>query len=148
MSAEVVEARPIRTARIAYIAAAIVFGTFVFVALVMRRESAGAHFGPKDQVFTAVIGVILGGLCLLPTRPRLHADSEGVRLRGFVAGWRTIPWELIERVEFPSNARFARVVLPAEEILAIYAVQRIDRERSVEVMRGLRALFAVAHPTS
>jgi hypothetical protein len=37
-------------------------------------------------------------------------------------------------------------VLPGEETLAIYAVQRLDREQSVEVMRRLRALFAATHP--
>ena len=37
-------------------------------------------------------------------------------------------------------------LLPGEETLAIYAVQRLDREQSVEVMRRLRALFAATHP--
>ena len=43
--------------------------------------------------------------------------------------------------------RFARLVLPGEETLAIYAVQRLDKERAVEVMRRLRVLFATTHPT-
>lgn len=141
-----VTAQPIKTARIAYAGAVVVFLAFVAVALLMRRYSDGAHFTWKDQAFTVVIGVILGGLCLMPTRPRLNADEQAVRMRNYLGGWRTVPWELIERVEFPSNARFARVVLPAEEILAIYAVQRMDRERSVQVMRELRALHALTHP--
>jgi hypothetical protein len=33
------------------------------------------------------------------------------------------------------------VVLPGEEVLALYAVQRLDAEQSVAVMRGLRALL-------
>jgi hypothetical protein len=137
-----VTAQPIRTARIAYAASVVVLVAFVLVALLMKKYSDGAHFSWKDQLFTVVIGVILAGLCIMPTRPRLRADSEAVRLRNYLGGWRTVPWELIERVEFPAKSRFARIVLPGEEIFAIYAVQRMDRERSVAVMRELRALLA------
>jgi hypothetical protein len=143
-----VTARPVITARIGYGAAAFVLVVFVVVALLMKTDNAGAHFDAKDQAFTVVIGVILAGLCLLPTRPRMVADRDGVRLRGYLGGYRTVPWDLITRVEFPANARFARLVLPAEEILAIYAVQRMDRARSVAVMRQLRALFAETHPVA
>jgi hypothetical protein len=68
-----------------------------------------------------------------------------VRLRAFLGGWRTVPWELIVAVEFPSKVRFARLVLPAEETLAIYAVQRFDKAQAVDVMRRLRALHAATH---
>ena len=51
-------------------------------------------------------------------------------------------------VEFPSGARFARLVLPADEIFAIYAIQRMDGEYAVERMRALRALFAATHPVA
>jgi hypothetical protein len=53
---------------------------------------------------------------------------------------------MVVRVEFPSNVRFARLVLPGEETLAVYAVQRLDRAYAVEAMRGLRRLFAETHP--
>lgn len=138
----VVTARPIVMARIGYVAAAVVFGVFLITAIVMPHANAGAHFGVKDQAGTAVLGVILGGLLLMPTRPRLYADADGVRLRAFLGGWRTVPWDVVVAVEFPSTVRFARLVLPAEETLAIYAVQRLDREQAVDVMRQLRALFA------
>lgn len=141
-----VDARPVVMARIGWSAALFVFLAFAITALLMRRDNAGAHFGPKDQVATFVLGVILGGLFVMLTRPRLHADLDAVRLRSFLGDWRTIPWELISRVEFPSKLRFARLVLPGEETLAVYAVQRMDKERAVEAMRGLRALFAATHP--
>jgi hypothetical protein len=67
-------------------------------------------------------------------------------MRAFLGGWRVVPWDLVVRVEFPSNVRFARLVLPGEETLAIYAVQRMDHERAVSAMRGLRRLFAETHP--
>jgi hypothetical protein len=144
----VVDARPVVMARIGWTCAAVVLVAFVVVALVMRRDNAGAHFGPKDQLGTLIVGVILAGLFVMFTRPRLHADLTAVRMRSFLGGWRTVPWELIVRVEFPSKVRFARIVLPGEETLALYAVQRLDKERAVEVMRRLRVLFAATHPGS
>jgi len=147
VSVEEVSARPVLMTRIGYASAVSVFTIFLVIAFVMPHDNAGAHFGVKDQVGTAVLGVILGGLFLMLTRPRLHADRESVRLRSFLGGWRVVPWDLVVGVEFPSKVRFARIVLPGEETLAIYAVQRLDKDQAVEVMRRLRALFATTHPT-
>src|SRR5262249_41269474 len=44
-SPDIVFARPIKTARIANVAAVIVFGVFVIVAIVMPHANAGATFG-------------------------------------------------------------------------------------------------------
>ena len=69
-----------------------------------------------------------------------------MRIRGYVGNWRTVPWAAIVAVDFPSNVRFARLVLPGDESFAVYAVQRMDREYAVTRMRGLRQLFAQTHP--
>lgn len=138
---EVVEARPVVSLRIGYALAVVVFATFVVIALVMRRANDGVPFTYKDQWGTAFVGFVLAGLCLMPTRPRLRADREAIQTRAFLGGWRTIPWEVVVRLDFPRNVRFARVVLPAEEAVAIYAVQRWDGQRAVVAMRGLRALL-------
>ncbi|PZS17270.1 MAG: hypothetical protein DLM57_08755 [Pseudonocardiales bacterium] len=140
-------ARPVLMSRIGYASASIVLAIFLIVAVVMPHANAGAHFGVKDQIATAAIGVVLGGLFLTLTRPRLHADRDSLRLRAFLGGWRTVPWDVVVGVEFPSRVRFARIVLPGEETLAIYAVQRLDRDQAIDVMRRLRALFAATHPT-
>jgi hypothetical protein len=137
-----VTAKPVTSARLARVAAAVVLAVFIVVALVMTHANAGASFGPKDQVGTGVLGALIASGFLLLTRPRLVADHASVRMRSFVGGYRTVPWDLIVGVEFPAKVRFARVVLPGEETLALYAVQRLDREQSVEVMRGLRLLLA------
>jgi hypothetical protein len=145
---EVVTARPIRTARIANAAAAITLAVFVVVAIVMPHANAGASFGWKDQVFTAVLGAVVAGGLRLPARPRLRADAEAVHMRSYLGNWRTIPWDAVVAVEFPSTVRFARLVLPGDETLALYAVQRVDREHAVETMHGLRRLFAATHPVA
>jgi hypothetical protein len=137
-----VQARPFVMSRIGYVCATVVLVAFVVTAVVMPHANAGAHFGVKDQVATGVVGVILAGLFFTLTRPRLDADARAVRMRGFLGGWRTVPWDVVVAVDFPASVRFARLVLPAEETLAIYAVHRLDGSRAVETMRRLRALFA------
>ncbi|HEY3737482.1 MAG TPA: PH domain-containing protein [Jatrophihabitans sp.] len=144
---DVVAARPIRLARIGWACAAAVLAVFIVIALVMKQHNAGAHFLADDQLGTLVIGIILAGLFVMPTRPRLRADAEGVHLRSFLGGWRHVPWELVVRIDFPRKVRFARVVLPAEESLAIYAVSRLDKRESVATMNQLRALHAKFGPT-
>ena len=141
-----VQARPYLMSRIGYVSAAVVLVVFVVTAIVMPHANAGAHFGIEDQVATAVIGVILAGLCFMLTRPRLDADRNAVRMRSFLGGWRTVPWDVVVAVEFPSSVRFARLVLPGEETLALYAVQRMDGKRAVDAMRRLRVLFASTRP--
>jgi Bacterial PH domain len=145
---DVVAARPQTAGRIANITAAVVFVIFVVIAIVMPHANAGATFGWKDQVFTVVVGAVVAGGLRLPARPRLHADRTAVHMRSFLGNWRTIPWEAVVAVEFPSNVRFARIVLPGDETLALYAVQRLDREQAVVTMQGLRRLFAVTHPVA
>ena len=142
----VVRARPIRSGRIAHIVGAVVFVIFVFVAVVMRRDNAGATFGHLDQVFTVVLGALAATGLHLISRPRLYADRNAIRLRGFVGNGRVIPWDVVVAVEFPSSVRFARVRMPGEETLAIYAVQRGDKAAAVAAMRGLRQLFELTHP--
>lgn len=138
----VVESRPVLVGKIADTAAVVVFATFVVIAVVMRHANAGASFGWKDQTFTVVLGAIVAGGLHLPARPRLRADAEAVRMRSYLGNWRTIPWDVVVGVEFPSNVRFARLVLPGDEALALYAVQRLDGERAVRTMQALRRLFA------
>jgi Bacterial PH domain len=140
-----VTARPIKTTRLAVAAAATVLAVFVVVAIVMPHANAGASFTWKDQVATGIVGVVLAGFILVLTRPRLCADESGVRVRNHWGPEKTVPWDVIVAVEFPKGRHFARLVLPADETIPLYAVQRSDREHSVAVMRELRELLARTH---
>ena len=142
----VVTARPVRMTKIGRWTAAFVVVLFIVIAFVMTTANAGVTFDRKDQVGTAILGLIIASGFLLLTRPSLIADETSVRSRSFLGDYRTIPWEVVVRVEFPAKARFARLVLPGDELLALYAVQRMDRQESVETMRRLRELFALTHP--
>jgi hypothetical protein len=142
----VVTAKPIKTARIANAAAAVALIVFVMVAILMPTDNAGATFGIKDQIFTVVIGLVVAGGLRLPARPRLRADAEAVRLRSYLGNYRTVPWSTVVGLEFPPNSRFARLILPGDELFAIYAVQRMDGEHAVRTMHALRSLFASSRP--
>src|SRR4051812_29057486 len=144
---EVVTARPVRAVWYAVLAAVAVLVLFAVAALLLRRTSGdGVGFTTADQVGIAGTGLLLALALLSLTWPRLRADLAGVDTRGFFSGYRHVDWDLVVAVEFPSKARFARLVLPGDELIALYAVQRGDGERSVAVMQGLRALFAATHP--
>ena len=137
-----VRARPVRAARIAVVIAAIVLTAFVIIAVVLPKTTDGVSFTPADQFGIGGVGMLISAGILLFARPRVRADANGVDTRGFLGGYRHIDWDLVNAVEFPPKVRFARLVLPGEELIPLYAVQRGDRDRSVEVMRGLRALHA------
>jgi hypothetical protein len=144
-----VRARSRVLSRVGYVSAIVVFLGFIAIAQVMRQDNAGAHFVEADQVGAGVVGLMLAGMCLMATRPRLRADAEAIRLRSFLGGWRVVPWDVVVRVEFPRRVQFARLVLPGDELLVIYAIARVDKQRAVVAMRQLRALFAAvdaAHP--
>ena len=142
---EPVTARPVRSARIAVLAAAVVVVVFGIAAAILRSTyDDGVSFTAADQLGIAGTGVLVALGLLSLTRPRLRADARGVDCRGFFTGYRHVDWELVTAVEFPPKARFARLVLPGDELITLYAVQRGDAERSVVVMRGLRALFAAS----
>ncbi len=142
-----VQSRPVRSARIATVVAAVVFVVFMVIALLLPHTTAGVRFTGADQFGMAGVGVLLSIGILSFTRPRMRADERGVDTRGFLGGYRHVDWDLIRAVEFPPKVRFGRLVLPGEELIPLYAVQRGDTERSVEVMDRLRVLHA-EHPAA
>jgi hypothetical protein len=135
-----VTARPVKASRIAIVVALVVAAAFIACAVVLPHTADGVPFTLADQFGIGGTGLLIAlGITLL-TRPRMRADAAGVDTRGFLGGYRHIDWDLINSVDFPPKARFARLVLPGEELIVLYAVQRGDAERSVTVMQHLRAL--------
>ena len=140
--ATVITARPVRSATIATVVAAIVLIALLVVAVILPGTSDGVKFTGADQFGVAGIGVLIATGILSLRRPRLRADRSGVDTRPFFGGYRHVDWDLVVAVEFPPKVRFARLVLPGDELIPLYAVQRGDGERSVAVMDALRTLFA------
>jgi hypothetical protein len=143
----IVKAQPIRSARIATAIAIVVVVILSVIAVILPRTADGVNFTAADQWGIAGIGVLIALGILRFLHPRMRADENGVDTRPFIGGYRHIDWDLVRAVEFPPKVRFARLVLPGDELIPLYAVQRGDGERSVEVMDGLRALHARSRNT-
>jgi hypothetical protein len=141
-----VTARPVKSARIAVLAAAVVAVAFVIIAVLLPHTTDGVNFTAADQFGIGGTGLLVAVGILALTRPRLHADAAGLDVRAFFGSSRHVDWDLVTAVDFPPKARFGRLVLPGDELIVLYAVQRADAERSVLVMRELRALHAASRP--
>jgi hypothetical protein len=123
----------------------VIVAALAAVAVLLPHSDDGTAFHRGDQFAVIGVGVLIAGACWLPTRPRLRADATALHVRGMFGGYKTVPWSVVRSVEFRSRWRWARAVLPADETVSLYAVQRLDGARSVAVMRTLRELHAAAH---
>jgi hypothetical protein len=139
-----VTARPVRSARIAVVVAALVAVAFMIIAVALPHTTDGVNFTVADQFGIGGTGLLVAIGILSLTRPRLRADAGGLDVRAFFGSYRHVDWDLVTAVDFPPKARFGRLVLPGDELIALYAVQRADAERSVLVMRELRTLHAAS----
>jgi hypothetical protein len=126
----------------------VIFLALVMVALLLPSSSDGTKFHSGDQFAVVGVGLALAGMVWLPTRPRLIADRDAAHVRSIVGGYKVVPWTLVRSVEFRPRWQWARLVLPADETISLYAVQRLDGARSVTTMRTLRELHAAAHDNS
>jgi hypothetical protein len=139
-----VTARPVKAARIATVVAVVVGAAFIACAVALPYTTDGVQFTVADQFGIGGTGVLIALAIMSITRPRMRANADGIDTRGFFGGYRHVDWDLVNRVDFPPKARFARLVLPGEELIVLYAVQRGDAEHSVTVMNQLRVLHSAS----
>lgn len=138
-----VRLRPRRIRVTCWVLAVALVVTFTLVGTALRG-STGAGMGTfqrGDQFAMIGLGLFGAIAVLLFTRPRVEADSRGVRVRN-VLGSYDVPWELVRAVRFDRNAAWASLELHDDELLPMLAVQAVDRELAVEGVRALRALHA------
>ncbi|MGA9873579.1 MAG: PH domain-containing protein [Rhodococcus sp. (in: high G+C Gram-positive bacteria)] len=135
------EVRSKKSARYAIAAAVLLVVAHTTVAILLRVSPTGVYFRTADQVALAGIGVLLGGIALLLTRPRLRVGVEGVAVRN-ILGERLIEWDLVQGLSFPDGAMWARVDIPDDEFISVMAIQSNDRQHAVDAVRAFRALEA------
>lgn len=136
-----VEERPHRLALVCRGVAVLVVVVFGVLALLLPRGSAdGQVFGPADQVGFFGIGVLLAVAVLCLARSRVRADKDGVWVRN-VVGDRYFPWQVVVGVHLPDGASWAQLELQDDETVAVLALQRSDRERTVDAIVALRVLL-------
>ncbi len=137
--------RPHLTPYVAYAVAIVLVVAHLVIGLLLKIGSTGVIFQTSDQIAMAVLGVILAGLALLFTRPRLRVGAAGLSVRN-VLGDRLVPWDDIVGVSFPVGARWARIDLPDDEYVPLLAIQSVDKDRAVAAMDTVRSLLARYRP--
>ena len=140
-----VELRPHRTPLFAYGAAFVSAAVHIAIGFLLKIRSSGVIFQTADQVAMAVLGLILAGIVLLFTRPRLRVGPAGVSVRNLL-GDKLIGWPDVVGVSFPAGSRWARVDLPDDEYIPVMAIQAVDKERAVDARDMVRSLLERYRP--
>jgi hypothetical protein len=135
--------RPRRLRAAAWTAAVVVLLAAVGLAAALsgRIGDGPTVFGPEDRVGMVGLGVIGAAVLLLFTRPLVEADAEGIRVRNVIGGHR-FPWQVVRGIRYERGASWATLELADDEVVAVLAVQAVDRERALAAVRALRALHA------
>jgi hypothetical protein len=133
--------RPRLTPYFAYVGAFVILAAHIAIGFLLKIKSTGVVFQTADQVAFGVLGLILAGLILLLTRPRLRIGPDGLSVRNLLTD-KLILWSDVVDVSFPIGARWARVDLPDDEYVPVMAIQSVDKERAVDAMDTVRALVA------
>lgn len=137
----VAEFRSRRMPQLAVLAAIVIVAVHVAVAASLRIEETGVNFRSWDQWAFVGMGVVVGGIVLLLTRPRLRVGPDGLAVRN-VLFEKVIPWADVVEVRFPAGKRWARIEMPGDEYVPVLAIQSLDKERAVAAMDRLRELVA------
>lgn len=124
------------------IAGAVALIGTLFAAFLPRSATLGAQVQWTDRASVFGLSLLVGALIAAPAWPRVRADSAGVRTRGFIGGYRLVPWDAVAAVEFPRGRHWASLELIDGDAVPLYGVQRADGERSIAAMAGLRELHA------
>ena len=127
----------------AVVAAVVLVAMLADALLLPRSEGGQISFGAADQLAIAGLGVVLAVGVLLLGRPRVDADAAGVRVRN-ILGSHAVPWDVVAAVRFERKSSWATLQLHTGEVIALLAVQAVDKERAVAAVEGLRALLAAS----
>lgn len=134
--------RPRRLPRQAVAAAVVVLIIHVTFGLLLTISDTGVrNIGIGDQAAIILIGVLVAGIVLLFTRPRLRIGPAGVGVRNLAAE-RLFGWDRVRGLSYPGKGFGARLLLPADEHVPVLAVQAGDGDRAVAAMESYRDLAA------
>jgi hypothetical protein len=144
-SLPMVEAKPRKASKVAYVTAGLILVIFTLVATALTGSTGEgpAVFRTGDQA--AMIGLgICGALAALAfARPRVRGTAEGIWIRN-VFGTYELPWSAIREVRFERGHPWVTLEMADDDTLSVLAIQAADKEYAVEAVRGLRALHKQA----
>lgn len=143
MVSETVEFRPKRIRWVAGIAAIAVTALFTALSFGLHGSAGfenSGQFERGDQFAMIGLGVLIGLGFLALTRPRVRADSHGVKIRNVIGGY-DLPWEVVRSVRFSRGSAWASLELEDDDVVGVLAIQANDKEYAVGAVRTLRALL-------
>jgi hypothetical protein len=142
---DVLRVRPRRIRLVCGAAAAAVLLVFTAVGTALRGPTGGgpAAFRPGDQAAMIGLGVLVALAILAFTRPRVEADSRGIRIRNLISGY-DLPWDVVRAVRFDRGSPWASLDLRDDDVVQVMAVQVMDKEYALDMVRALRHLHACA----
>jgi hypothetical protein len=142
----VVTYRPKKIRWVAGIAAAGVVVLFTAISFGLHGSKGfdnSGQFERGDQTAMIGLGVLIALGILAFCRPRVSADSQGVRVRNVVGGY-DLPWNVVRAVRFDRNSPWAQLELFDDEQVSIRALQAVDKDYAVDGVRALRALHTAS----
>jgi Bacterial PH domain len=138
---DVVRLRPHRVRIVCWVAAVALVGVFSAVGTSLRGPTGQgvATFQRGDQLAMIGLGVVGAVAILMFTRPRVDADTRGVRVQNVITSY-DLPWDVVRAVRFDRGASWASLELEDDEEIPIIALQAADKDRAVAGVRKLREL--------
>ncbi|ADD42722.1 PH domain-containing protein [Stackebrandtia nassauensis] len=135
-------ASPRKTTIACWIGAVLVLAVCVVAATAMGgKTEGGGVFHSADAYAMVGLGVLAALGILTFARPRVWADEHKVRVRNLF-GSTEVPWQIVESVRFPRGASWAMLELADDDVIAVMAIQSVDKDRAVAAVRRLRELLA------
>ncbi|TDC28313.1 PH domain-containing protein [Micromonospora sp. 15K316] len=133
--------RPRRIRVVCWASAAVLVVVFALVATSLHGPTGDGYgtFQRGDQLAMVGLGIFGALVLLVFTRPRVEADTRGVRVRNLVGSYE-LPWEVVRGVRFDRGAPWASLELHDDDLLPMIALQAADKELAVEGVRALRRL--------
>jgi hypothetical protein len=130
---------------VSWVAAVVLLVAFTLLATSLHGQIGpnGAAFAAGDQYAMVGLGVLSALGVLIFTRPRVEADTSGIRVRNLIGSYE-LPWEVVRAVRFGRGAPWVTLDLQDDDVVSVMAVQAVDKQYAVEAVRGLRALHAAA----
>jgi hypothetical protein len=140
--------RPRRIRRVCWVLAPVVVVAFAALATALTGptgtgatgEGSGV-FQRSDQIAMIGLGLLAAAAILLFTRPKVTADANGIKIRNVIGGY-DLPWQIVRAVRFERGNPWASLELLDDDIVAVMAIQAVDKEYAVAGVRALRALLA------
>jgi PH (Pleckstrin Homology) domain-containing protein len=138
--------RPRRIRQVCWVLAIVVAVFFSILGALLSNGRVGqgtAVFQASDRYALVVLGLLAAGAILLFTRPKVVADRSHVRIQNVIGGY-DLPWAVVRSIRFDRGSPWLTLELADDEVVAVMAIQAVDKQYAVAGAAALRHLFAAS----